>query len=123
LVVGTAIFLARRGIQYDSTLLVGLENLLIFVPFMLVSQAALIDRRIVWEMCLAGAFLALARFAALKHFFPQLNLSNRLLAIGGGLLALNVALPVIYRILGESKLGIKPALGPAYDLNECTWLL
>src|ERR1700742_272108 len=40
LLVVTAIFLASRRIWYDSTLLVGLENLLIFVPFILVSQVA-----------------------------------------------------------------------------------
>src|SRR5262245_28307537 len=42
LLVGTALFLAVRRIWYDSTLLVGLENALIFVPFILVSQVALI---------------------------------------------------------------------------------
>src|ERR1035441_5614769 len=40
LLVLTAIFLARRCLWYDSTLLVGLENLLVFVPFLLISQAA-----------------------------------------------------------------------------------
>src|ERR1019366_6505194 len=33
LLVLTAIFLSRRSLWYDSTLLVGLENLLVFVPF------------------------------------------------------------------------------------------
>src|SRR3954466_14355690 len=33
LVVSTAIFLASRRIWYDSTLLVGLENLFLIVPF------------------------------------------------------------------------------------------
>src|SRR6266851_4494953 len=42
ILVATAIFLARRGIWYDSTLLIGLENLLVLVPFILISQAALI---------------------------------------------------------------------------------
>src|SRR5712671_3566468 len=41
LLVVTAIFLAARRIWYDSTLLVGLENLLLLVPFILISQAAL----------------------------------------------------------------------------------
>src|SRR5256885_9802010 len=39
LLVATAIFLARKRIWYDSTLLAGLENLLILVPFILISQA------------------------------------------------------------------------------------
>src|SRR6516225_1462027 len=46
LVVVTAIFLARRAIWYDSTLLVGLESLLVLVPFILISQAALINMRL-----------------------------------------------------------------------------
>ena len=41
LLVVTAIFLARRRIWYESTLLTGLENMLMFVPLILVSQAAL----------------------------------------------------------------------------------
>src|SRR5690349_11817644 len=44
----TAIFLAFRAVWYDSTLLVGLENLLVLVPFILISQAALIEEKLVW---------------------------------------------------------------------------
>ena len=57
LLVTTAIVLARRRIWYDSTLLVGLENLLVFVPFILISQAALIDQNVLNERRrrLAGA--------------------------------------------------------------------
>jgi hypothetical protein len=40
---------ARRSLWYDSTLLVGLENLLVFLPFILISLAALID----WHMAQA----------------------------------------------------------------------
>src|SRR5687768_13028023 len=43
LLVGTAIFLARRQIGYDSALLVSLETLFVFVPFILISQALLIE--------------------------------------------------------------------------------
>src|SRR6266436_2497548 len=68
LVIVTAIFLARRRIWYDSMLLVGLENMLLLVPFILVSQAALIDRHYVWTICLAGGVLAIGRFASLKRF-------------------------------------------------------
>src|ERR1700752_4139777 len=41
LLVGVAIFLARRCLWYDSMVLVGLENMLVFVPFILLSAAAL----------------------------------------------------------------------------------
>src|SRR5690606_36273049 len=39
MLVMTAILLARRGIWYDSTLLLFLQNLLVLIPFMLVSHA------------------------------------------------------------------------------------
>lgn len=123
LVVLTAIFLARRSIWYDSTLLVGLENLLVFVPFILISQAALINSDLALEMCLVGAAVAVVRFGGLKRHFTQLNLPGRLLGIGSILLALNVTLPLIYRHFGESKVGIHIDSGPAWVMNECTWLL
>jgi hypothetical protein len=123
LLVFTAIFLARRCLWYDSTLLAGLENLLVFVPFILISQAALIDSHMALEMSLAGGAVAVLRFGSLKHFFNQLNLPGRLLAPGFILLALNVALPLIYRHFGETKIGVHIDSGPAYVMNECTWLL
>src|SRR5215467_14270901 len=66
LLVATSIFLAARRIWYDSTLLVGLENLLVFVPFILVSQVALISTNVVWTVCGSVAILAVLRFNALK---------------------------------------------------------
>jgi hypothetical protein len=121
--VATAIFLASRRIWYDSTLLVGLENMLVVVAFILVSQAALIDRRIIWAMCLAGGLLALCRFSALKRWMHELNLPARLLTAGMVLLLLNVALPIIFRSLHEHKVGTKPTWGPAYETNQAAWLL
>ena len=119
----TAIFLARRRLWYDSTLLVGLENLLVFAPFILISQAALIDVQMAQVMCLAGAAVAALRFGGLKKYFVQLNLPGRLLAIGSVLLALNVLLPLIYRHFGDTKFGIHLDSGPACDMNDYTWLL
>jgi len=123
LLVLTAIFLARRNIWYDSTLLVGLENLLVFVPFILISQAALMDTSLAQQMCLAGAAVAVIRFGGLKKNFTQLNLPGSLLAIGAVLLALNVALPLIYGHFGQTKIGITIESGAAYWMNEYTWLL
>jgi len=123
LLVFTAIFLARRCLWYDSTLLVGLENLLVFVPFILISQAALIDSRRALAMSLIGGAVAVLRFGSLKRFFIQLNLPGRLLVPGFTLLALNVALPLLYRHFGETKIGIHIDSGPAYVMNEYTWLL
>lgn len=121
--VFTAIFLARRCIWYDSTLLVGLENLLVFVPFILISQAALIDSQMALTMSLAGGAVAVMRFGSLKRFFTQFNLPCGLLVAGFILLALNVALPLIYRHFGETKIGVHIDSGAAYEMNECTWLL
>lgn len=123
LLVITAIFLARRRIWYDSTLLVGLENMLVFVPFILISQAALIDSAMARVMCAVGAVIAVMRFGGLKTFFAQLNLPYRVLGLGFVPLALNVALPLIYRHFGETKIGINIESGAAYEMNEYTWLL
>ena len=123
LLVLTAIFLARRRIWYDSTLLVVLENGLLLVPFILISQAALIGKGFVWAMCLAGGFLVLARFAGLKRGVGELNFPPRLALIGLAVLAANVALPAVYRILHESKVGTKPDFGAAYQMNQYAWEL
>ena len=123
LVVVTAVFLARRRLWYDATLLVGLENLLVFVPFILISQAALIDAGMAQAMCLAGAGVALLRFGGLKKYFTPLNLPGRLLGIGAVFLAVNVLLPLVYRTFGETKVGTHIDSGPAYEMNEYTWLL
>src|SRR5579863_9008412 len=66
LLVVVAIFLARRCLWYDSTLLVGLENLLVFVPFILISQAALTGASMAQGICITAAGLALLRFGSLK---------------------------------------------------------
>lgn len=123
LLVVTAIFLAARRIWYDSTLLVGLENLLILVPFILISQAALISINMIWTMCLLGGITAVARSGSLKRLIAELNLPLRLLAVGLVMLALNVAFPVIYRLLHEHKVGTRLEAGPAYFTNEYAWLI
>jgi hypothetical protein len=123
LVIATAIFLAGRTVWYDSTLLVGLENLLLLVPFILISQAALIDPRLVWVLCSAGALLAATRLSILKRFIAQLNFPPRLFGVGIVLLLVNAALPVVYRVLHESKFGTKPDWGAAYQTNQYIWWL
>lgn len=120
LLVATAIFLVRRNLRYDSSVLFGVENLLVFVPFILISQASFIDSAMSWAMSLAGAALVAVRFRALKR--SVFDLPGRLFGAGAVLLALNVALPLIYRHFGETKVGILDS-GPAYELNEYAWLL
>jgi hypothetical protein len=123
LLVVTAIFLARRSIWYESTLLAGLENMLLFVPFILISQAALLNERCVWAVCLAVSIVAAARVFSLKRFFRELHLPNRLLVIGAVLLVVNVALLVTYRIVERTKIGGKPDSGWDFQVNQFTWLV
>jgi hypothetical protein len=123
LLVATAIFLAGRRIWYDSTLLVGLENLFIFVPFILVSQVALISTRAVWVVCAVTTVIAMARFGSLKRYFAELNLPGGVLAIGSALLAINIGLLATYRIVGETKMGWVPDSGRDFEINQLTWLV
>lgn len=122
LLVGVAIFLARRCLWYDSMVLVGLENLLVFVPFILVSAAALTGPRITGLVCAVGVILAVLRFGSLKRYFAELNLPGSLLGVGFILLAFNVALPLTYRHYIDFKIGTDLP-GPDYTMNECMWLL
>jgi len=43
--------------------------------------------------------------------------------IGFGVLAINVALTIVYRTLHEYKFGTKLESGPAYETNEYVWML
>ena len=123
LLVATAIFLAGRRIWYDSTLLVGLENLFIFVPFILLSQVALISTHAIWVVCAVTTIIAVVRFAGLKRYFAQLNLPGGLLLIGSALLLINIGLLATYRIDGEVKMGGVPDNGPDFRFNQFTWLV
>ena len=123
LLVATAIFLAARRIWYDSTLLVGLENMFVFVPFILLSQVALISTHVVWSVCATASIIAVLRFNALKRHFAELNLPGGLLWIGAALMAINVGLIALYRIMGEHKMGWVPVDGPYFVKNQITWLV
>ena len=124
LLVVTAIFLARRRIWYDSTLLVGLENLLLLVPFILLTQAALLpDKEMIRAMGLIAGLMAALRLGSLKWLIGRLNFPPRLVAIGLAFVVVNVALTIIYRTLHESKFGTKLESGPAYETNEYVWML
>jgi hypothetical protein len=123
LLVITAIWLAKRCVWYDSTLLVWLENAFALVPFILISQAGLIDQKQVWILCFAASLVVLARFGSLKRFIAKLNFPNRFLGVGFATLAVNAVLPILYRVLHQSKVGTKPDWGAAYFANEYAWIL
>ena len=121
LLVFTAMLLARRLIWYDAKLLVTLENLLVLVPFMLISQAALIDQELVWLFCGAAAAFALARSGLAQRGVAALRFPPRLAWIGVAVLAVNSAWPVIYRMLHEDKVGTKLESGAAYGMHVAGW--
>ncbi len=103
LLVATAIFLARRKIWYDSGLLIGLENLFLFVPFILVSQALMVEGPIATVFCACGCALVISRISSLNHFVPSINLPKKLLSFGAILLALNLVLPIATRLLHKNS--------------------
>src|SRR6267378_4668882 len=51
ILIGVVVFLAARRIFYDSTLLVVLESIVLFVPFILVTQAAMIGKGMALLLC------------------------------------------------------------------------
>jgi hypothetical protein len=102
LLAGTAIGLARRRAWYDSGLLVGLENMFVCVPFLLVSQALLLENWIAAAFCLAGGGLAVARIAALKRRLKELAMPGPLLWMGAVLLCFNLAWPLLIRRLHQN---------------------
>lgn len=117
-----AVFLARRRLWYDSTLLVLLENLVIIVPFILITQASLIEQGWMRGLVGVGVGLVAARTCVLRRWTPELNLPGRTLALGGVLLAVNVVLPIVYRNLQEERVAKTITWGPAYQMNEWSWL-
>ena len=123
LVVGTAMLLARRLIWYDAKLLVAMENLLVLVPFLLVSQAALIERQSVWIFCGAAVLFALARSGLAQRGVAALRFPPRLAVVGLCVLAVNAAWPVIYRHFQETKFGKKLESGAAFEMHELGWLV
>jgi hypothetical protein len=121
LLAGTAMVLVARRVWYDATLLVVLENLLILVPFILVSQAALLEQKNAWIFCLLAAALAIGRSVWLRLRAGPLMPAWQALLCGVAVLALNTALPLVYRHNQETKAGINITSGAAYEMNEASW--
>jgi hypothetical protein len=121
LLVVTAVWLARRAAWYDSTLLTGLENLLLLAPFILLSEAALIDSKAVWLLGIGAAGVAAARMGLLKKFIRELNFPRGAVASGLLVLAVNTAMLIVYRVLQESKFGKQPDFGAAFQTHQYTW--
>jgi hypothetical protein len=110
LLVVTAIVLAARRVWYDSALLVVLENGLVMMPFMLISHATFIDKRLGWTLSLVAALAAAGRFYAIFGKYPQFNMPSRAMLLGLAVLSVNVALPHVFRVWVESD--FEPWKGP-----------
>ena len=124
LLAGTAIVLARRRVFYDSGLLVGLDNLLVCVPFLLVSQALLLKDSVAIGICLTGCGLAALRVVAFRFQLPHVNFPKPLLAMGAAFLAFNLGWPVLVRILHESRdLPVWDGVGVRLNFWEWNWIV
>ena len=85
--VVTAILLARRRTWYDSVLLVIIENVFVFVPFILVNAAVFMHAGLVWSTCLVALATIALRYTGLKRGHTGLRLGWRLLLLGVPFLA------------------------------------
>lgn len=99
MLVVTAVWLAGRRLRYDAGMLVWLENVLLFVPFLLLSQASFLETGTAMMYALIAVGLAVARWTLQYRYFPQINLPPLLLIIGCGLLLLNACLPLLHHFL------------------------
>ena len=106
LLVLTALFLARRQLWHDTALLFWLENLFVVVPFILISQASMMENRAVWtgSLCAAATLFTVLRFGSWKFYLRPLNLPATGLALGAVLLIANLAFPLHFReVIGEDS--------------------
>ncbi len=92
-----AVFLSCRRIFYDAVLLIFIENVLVLVPFILISHAVFLDSNLAFAMSFVAGGLVLAKFTAFKSLFRNLNLPRELLFLGAIILAANIAIPLVFR--------------------------
>lgn len=94
LVVATALLLSRRALWYDSALLVVLDQGLALAPFLLVTQGVMIDPVLGTVLVGTASLMAVSRIWAVRRGYPRFQIPGRLLAIGAGILLLNLSLPL-----------------------------
>lgn len=123
LLVLTAIVLAHRRIWYDASLLTILENLFLLVPFILISQAALIERSVVGTLCGLALALAALRMETVRRQMRALWPASGFFVSGGVVILVNSLAPIIYRHFHENKFGTKLAAGEAWTTHQIIWLL
>lgn len=99
----TAVALSRRKIWYDALLLIGLSNVLIIVPFSLISRAVFLNSNLALAMAVGGSVLTVGKFFVFKRYINGLQLPARLLALGAALLFLNAAAPLKFKGIAENS--------------------
>ncbi len=97
LVICTALWLVRRRVWYDSALLVVVENGLVLAPFLVISQAVLIDASLAVYLAAGGALAVIGRGWSVRRFYTRFQMPDRAWLIGLLVLAVNVGLPLVYR--------------------------
>jgi hypothetical protein len=97
MLVGTITLLARRKIWYDAALLYFIENVLVLVPFILISHAVVLDSNLARTLSVLGCGLVMLKFGMMKGLFTALNLPKRMLVLGGMILLVNAAIPLVFR--------------------------
>jgi len=123
LLVITAAVLARRFIWHDAAFLFVLENLFVLVPFILISQAALIEQQVVWQLSSVSIILTVMRSEIMRRRLRELWSASGFFSLGAIVLLVNGALPILYRHLHENKFGTKLAEGNAWALDQLAWLV
>jgi hypothetical protein len=106
LLVLTALFLSRRLLLHDTALLFWLENMFVFIPFILISQASMMENRAVWtgSLCAAATIFTALRFSSLKLYLRPMQLPSTALVLGAVLLLTNLTLPLHFRsVIGEDS--------------------
>jgi hypothetical protein len=97
MLVATVILLARRKIWYDGALLYFIENVLVLVPFILISHAVVLDPTLARTLSILGCALVTLKFGVMKRFFTKLNFPQRMLVLGGMILLVNAGIPLVFR--------------------------
>ncbi len=118
LLVLTAVALGRRRVWYDSALLVVVEHGLVLVPFILIAQAALIGQSLAAALIGTGAAAVALRAWVIRRWYPRFNLPARALALGAGILGVNVVMPLWFRHVVDQQ-SVHDWVGP----NRLLWLL
>lgn len=121
LLAATAALLVSRRVWYDASLLVGLENLLWIVPFILLSQAAFLASGTATVLCLLAVALTASRAVWLRNRADAIMPAGRALWCGLPILLVNAGWPILYRHFQETKMGVNITSGAAYACNEFNW--